>query len=1096
MLFADIVAFTALSEAADPEHVKNLVDRVFQRLIGDVVSHGGRVDKIVGDALVALFGAPVAHEDDPERAVRAGLQMQQTLETFCADTDEALELRIGINTGEVLVGALRAGGDYTAMGDTVNVASRLQTAARPGQVLVGPATYAETKDVIRYDPLGPIRARNRTESVEAYAAIAAIAPPGHRPRTSRSPLMGRDRELELLCPALSMAFERNRPHVVVITGEAGMGKSRLAEELARVAAIEHEAWVLEGRCVPYGEANVWWPIASAVKEALGLDDDETPEAMRAKTRRKVGHALDVDIDSAPVHRITEGLLYLVGVPGALDDVEPARARDDATKSFLGLLETIARRRPLVLAISELHWADDLVLELLDRIPPAMRGLPFALLTTSRPELEERWNPKPGRHNVVVLHLDPLDRAGARALVASLLESEPSDELADLLFERSGGNPFFLEELVGLVQCDEEAHLPGNLRAMVATRLDGLGPAERRLVDDAAVVGRMGSLDSLVALDGRDEPQAVQRVIDHLVADDLLGIDGRDWVFRSDLVREVAYETLSKSERARRHAILAGHLIARPDEPVEQLAHHFAASASLVAELGAIDGVPLDVSRQARHWLDRAAKRAEDRDELGAAFAHIERALALGPTLDERRSLLLHRARVLAQMRRLDAARTDALAVLRDASADGDRRSLAMARTELGRIQWAENALVESAATLDEAIKLWRELGDRAGEAEALRARGLTGLFLGELDSAEDAMQQAFDIFTELRDRRGLAWAQQNLAWIAFMRGDPEAAEARIAESVELFEELGDWGGRGWAVGLLAWVRLQRGYLDEADRLGEAVRADLGSDTDRWALGMMSLLLASTRLFSGRTEESLELAIEARAHFDAVNDLNGQLRAITTVARCLTSLGRVAEARELFGEVDALVEASNDPIVRGMSKIVLAAIGIQLGDTELDVPDDIDTLPEVAHVPAAMALLQQGRAAEAVEILEKVWAGATEPGARADVGSASALALAASGRSEEALARADAVEGTWPGTYLDRINLALARGFATGDPEHFDDAIALADGTGDVVSQAMTRLARGRGLGRTEDVTDATARLAAIGVTHTTWDDVYRQAVAA
>src|SRR5436190_9229296 len=261
VVFADLVGYTTLSETRDPEHVKNLIDGCFERLVADIDAFGGRVDKIIGDAIVALFGAPTAHEDDAERAVRAALRMQETLSAYTADLDVDIRMRVGVNTGEVLVGALRAGGDYTAMGDVVNTANRLQSAAQPGEVLVGAATFAATRRTVRYDVLDPIDAKGREELVPAWRADGAVAPPGYRPERNRARLIGREPELGLLCHSVENAICNARASLLLLLGEAGVGKSRLAEELASHAEENHNALILEGRCVPYGEANIWWPVA-------------------------------------------------------------------------------------------------------------------------------------------------------------------------------------------------------------------------------------------------------------------------------------------------------------------------------------------------------------------------------------------------------------------------------------------------------------------------------------------------------------------------------------------------------------------------------------------------------------------------------------------------------------------------------------------------------------------------------------------------------------------------------------------------------------------------------------------------------------------
>src|SRR3954463_15576388 len=283
VLFADLVGFTSLSESADPEQVKNIVDRTFERLAADVVSYGGQVDKVIGDALVAIFGAPVAHEDDAERAVRAGLRMQERLEQLNRDAGLDLRMRVGINTGEVLVGAMRAGGDYTAMGDVVNTAQRLQTIAKPGQVVVGPATQLATRQVVSFAALGLVTPKGREEPVDAYVAEEALLPPGARPGRGVTPLIGREHELDLLDRAIAASVTRHRAQLLLVVAEAGMGKTRLAEEAAARAESCHDAAVFEGRCVPYGEANVWWPVAEALRSGIRLAQNATIEEARERT---------------------------------------------------------------------------------------------------------------------------------------------------------------------------------------------------------------------------------------------------------------------------------------------------------------------------------------------------------------------------------------------------------------------------------------------------------------------------------------------------------------------------------------------------------------------------------------------------------------------------------------------------------------------------------------------------------------------------------------------------------------------------------------------------------------------------------------------
>nr|MBA2283440.1 AAA family ATPase [Acidimicrobiia bacterium] len=389
VLFADLVGFTALAERRDPEQVKNLVDRCFERLAADVADFGGRVDKFVGDAVLALFGAPLAHEDDAERAVRCALRMQRTLSDWREGTGaDELQLRVGINTGEVLVGALRAGGDWTAMGDVVNTASRLQTMAEPGTVVVGPDTHAATLDAVRYTPLGELRTKGREGLVEAWVAVEPIALPGHRTRRADVPIVGRDLELGLIGSVIEAAVKRRRAATVVVVAEAGMGKSRLVEAAAERAACEHGMAVWEGRCVPYGEANVWWPVAEAVRQGCGITTEDPLATAERLAVVAVTAALEMPDRAPEVKRIVTGLLYLMGYEVSLRDIDPLRAREEAMRSVLGFVEALTHTRPVVLVVSDLHWADDLVLETIAALLDRLRGAPFVVVASARLELQD------------------------------------------------------------------------------------------------------------------------------------------------------------------------------------------------------------------------------------------------------------------------------------------------------------------------------------------------------------------------------------------------------------------------------------------------------------------------------------------------------------------------------------------------------------------------------------------------------------------------------------------------------------------------------------------------------------------------------------
>ncbi len=1148
VLFADLVGFTTLSEAMDPEQVKNLVDRCFERLAADITAFGGRVDKIVGDAIVALFGAPVAHEDDAERAVRAALQMQASVVALSGEL-ESVRMRIGVNTGEVLVGALRAGGDYTAMGDVVNVASRLQTMADPGQVLVGSPTRAGTAAVVRYEPVGMLQTRGRDGSVEAWVALECLAPPGRRPARVDGPLVGRCEELGLLQHAVGAAVARRRAQLVVLLGDAGVGKSRLARELADWAVREHDATVLEGRCVPYGEANVWWPMAEMIRQACAIEPSDSADETLAKCRAAVATVTGVDVAGSEAERLATALSFLMGNQDALANVDPGRTRDEVRLSLLTFLDGLARRRPLVLALSELHWADQLVFDAIDDLLDRLHHLPLVLMATARPEVQPRWAPRPGRHSEVVLHVDPLALVEGRQLLASLSGNELEAGLQDALLERSGGNPLFLEELSALLghaggsehvvlaeAAPSGAELPATLRGLVAARLDALSREERAVVEDASVVGVRGGLEALTTLATARGAPEIAPVVEELAAKDVVAMHGDTWAFRSGLAREVAYEILTKADRARRHYALASWLSEstqqtdRQHEVVEQLAHHYGEVSALTAEVGAVGGVPTDVWRSAVEYTTLSADRSRQRGFYQLAVDLLSRAVAIIPPGEQaaRREVLLERADAMANLREPGAARADIDSALASASAQGDQRSVARALTVLGHVEQAEGSFDASSATLERATRIWRDVGDGHGEAEALSQLGVTRSLMGDPDGAEVAMTTALTMFRSLGSRHEEAWALWNLAEIAYALGRLTEAEERLGEAGSTFIEAGDWGGLGWTKGLLGFVRFFQGRRDEAEALATHILGEVRQGGDRWALAMVQFLLGSVALWQGRTNEAIERSQEAAGLFRELR--NGDaMRAEGVLIRARAAAGDVDAAFALAREnlMSALAnEGSTDwtsskaGLVYGLVQgagLVLAGTAIHVGDGEqaLSVLSELSQLStgavsEVATTEVdtahGAALAQVGRFDEAIDRLEQAGADAAAAGPRANALSLLALAYAGAHRPEEAIDAARTTASLEEATYLDRAVADVARGFASvqlGRPEEGEEAFCAArsslDATGDRTQQAVVRLARARGLEATDApeasvaLAEAQAALARIGITAEGWDNAFRAA---
>ncbi len=1123
VVFADLVGFTSLSESLDPEQVKNLVDGCFAKLADDVVSFGGRVDKVVGDALVALFGAPIAHEDDAERAVRAGLRMQATLADHAAIAGIDVRMRVGINTGEVLVGALRAGGDYTAMGDVVNLASRLQALAPPGRVLVGAATHFATEAVIRYEPLGPTQTRGREAIEEAWLALAPIAPPGRRPRRGANTMVGRQHELDVLLGACRLAFDRHRALVVVINGEGGVGKSRLAEELASTTERTLGAIVLEGHCVPYGESNAWFPLALALRRHLGIEPHATTAEARSKTTAGLAAVIGT-VERADVTRTVDGLLFLMGFDSPLAGIDPTRARDELTRSVLAFFDALARTEPVLLLIADVQSADPLMLDLLEWVVGHLGALPFALVTTARDGEGSTWVPKWGRHTTIQIRLDPLDREAASQLLDEVLGEGADPALVGELLDRSGGNPFFLEELARLVRTEGEvAELPGTLRGLVSARLDGLTHDERSMLDNAAVFGATGNWQGLVSFGVALGQSPKRETLVSLAAKDVLDIDGDEWTFRSDAVRDVAYQTLTKSARAQRHAGIGTAMVRVGDEHpgyAERAAWHYAAAAELVAELGPVRGVPRDVAPRAVDWLLTASEHAQRGATDALAVRLATRGLAvldaLGPHGYRRSELLLLRARGLAGLHRLDEARLDADDALERGRGDHDDAMVAAALVVLGTVEVSRGEFLTATTHLDEATAMFATLGDLQGRASALRQLGMASLLVNEYHRAEGLVAEARQLFIETGDRVGEGWADQNLAWIAFARGDIEQSERQLDRAAATFGELGDRLGLGWVHGLLAFVRFQQGRLDEAESLAVQVAADATELGERWAPAMMGVLLSGLRLWAGRTSEALALAEQSRKVMHELGDPHGETQALVPLARALVALGRLADASRAVEEAHAAAAASG---VDRLASALAAGAAVHVGDGRRAVAEAVVVTEDGpsffdAEVNLALGLLQSGEVEAAQIALDKAVDGVTDgertigtPLPRRPFGSAaSALVLAAAGRPVEARAAAFEVTAEPGASYFDEVlaNIGLAcaaaqQGAADEALDALRSARAAADGSEDRVMRAVAHLAEAEVLTVLDDPRAegaeqvAWARLADLGLRRSGWVTAVRLA---
>ena len=1042
VLFADIVGFTTLAERLDPEEVKHLVDRAFERLVSDITMFGGVVDKVMGDGIIALFGAPTAHEDDAERAVRAGLRMQETLAGISSEVVPALQVRIGVNTGEVLVGTTSAGGDYTAMGDVMNSADRLQMLAEPGQILVGSETRRATGDAISYEAAGLLPARGREELIEAWVALQAIRPPGlHRQRGSA--FVGRGNELDLLESQARIAFEGDRAQLSVIFAEAGMGKTRLVNESATRLAAQFGARILEGRCLPYGEANVWWPIADLVRHLFGLVLDEPFEV----AERRLNDALVAHLDPTLKHefdRFVVALLHALGYDTVLRGGDRSRNRSEVMLAFTTIIDAEITRRPVVLVLSDMHWAPEAVWLLLDHLLAEMARSRLVVMMTARPTDEDQL--PHGRHGLSVIQLGPLDEGASADLLTQLGIDLPEVSVADLV-DRSGGNPFFLEELAELVGSDGQVSaqsefdvdldgLPATLRGTIAARLDALVVGQRALLENASVLGRNGTLEGLFTLAAQTRgADDVSADLAGLVEKDLLEITGTRYRFVSNLVRDVAYGRLTKTVRAQQHHGIATYLENMQSGTVRNsrvvaIAEHYRAAAQLSVEVSMVPGVdPAEVLSKALHWLEEAGDRALDVGAPAQALRWYDVGTDLARDDGNLATFLFGRVRARNELRDLAGARVDLdrLEALPDIGPVFSAKALLLR----GEVDRKSGELGKAASRLREAADRLAALGVPDQQALALRLLGMTEAARADDSMARQALESSRSVAVEAGDRRGEAWALQSMASHAFTLGRVNEARSLVDEAIEMFTELDERGGLIWAQGVQAWVAFHSGEWEEARQLIDTVLPEIRRRGDPWAEGITLILDASLQLWSGNATAAAELARQARTVAERIEDMALLVQARAFEGRALVSLGQIDEGTKL---VEQAYSQADDPQSRRIALIANCASAARMGEPERAIRwaarfdghhDDPSIVGESdLAVSLALALLQRGAVSEAATQLSWV-----EPGEDRRSGhfasGVGALIAAAEDRGEAAETLAERTMS--PGsTYLDQVYAHLAR----------------------------------------------------------------------
>ena len=652
VLFCDLVGFTAASEHADPEDVRARLRPYHARLQQVIESHGGTVEKFVGDAVMAVFGAPVAHEDDAERAVRAGLRILEAIEELNrGDEKLQLQVRVGINTGEAVValGAHPERGEGFVTGDVVNTASRLQGIAPINGVALSEPTFRQTERVFTFVRLEPVQVKGKAEPIQVWQALAARSRFGADViRASPTPLVGREFERPQLIATFERAATQRSCQLVTIVGEPGVGKTRLCTEL--FAYIERRPGLVrwrQGRCLPYGEGIAFWALGEIVKAECGILESDSPEAALAKLDQAI---VEHEPDRA---WLTARLAPLVGAGG-----EPA-SQEESFTAWRRFLEGLAAQNPTVLVVDDLHWADEPMLAFLEHLADWSTGVPLLLLCTARPELHEQhptW--AAGVRNAQTINLAPLSDEETATLIALLLKRTVLPAATQqALLDRAGGNPLYAEEFVRLLSDRdllsgslEVVLLPDSVQALIAARLDTLSAERKSLLQDAAVIGKMfwaGALASMGELDPRD----VELALHELGRKELVrparisSMEGeQEYGFWHLLVRDVCYAQIPRSSRAARHQAAAAWIERqagdRVDDLSDVLAYHYVQALDLARAAGEERDVPV-LEAAARRFLTLAGERALPIDVASAA-ASFTRALELTPADDPERAARLER----------------------------------------------------------------------------------------------------------------------------------------------------------------------------------------------------------------------------------------------------------------------------------------------------------------------------------------------------------------------------------------------------------------------------------------------------------------------
>jgi class 3 adenylate cyclase/tetratricopeptide (TPR) repeat protein len=967
VLFADLVGSTQLLDGQDPEITRRRVTTFFDGVQRCIETHGGTVEKFAGDAVMAAFGIPIAHEDDADRAVRAGLGiLDHVLEL-------GLEARVGIEAGEVVVDET----DSTfATGEAVNVAARLQQAAAPGEILIGESAHRLTAGRIEAESAGPLELRGFRNPIAAYRAIAVRDGQPHAKVSA--PFVGRLSELDLLENTLARTIRDRRPHVFTVYGEPGVGKSRLIREF--LAGVEGTT-ILSGRALPYGEGVTYWPLAEMVKSAAGITDDDPMETAKQKLIECCGD---------------EAIAELLGLAsGVMEAVEGERGAPEIAWAAREFADELADVQPLIMVFEDIHWAEEPLLELIDHLAQWVRERALLILCLARPELlDVRPGWGGGRVRSTAIELEPLGRDDSEALADALLEEhQVSGNIRARLLDKAEGNPLFVEETVRMLLeqgADGGDRIPDSLQAMIGARIDRLPAGAKIVLQRGSVIGRTfwaGAIDHLSPEYDADE---LEDLLDDLLLRDLVTREERSTIggeaayrFKHVLIREVAYGGLSKSGRAEYHTRFAEWLREKADkEVIEIRAYHLDQACLLYAEL---DGhPPEELARTAAKALASAGKRALALESNLSARKLLLRSVELESTLGRR----FLAARAAWQLGDLPVVRDEMTVLVAEAAAEGDRAIQSRALTALSEVAASlDGELVRAAELADEALEVveaddhdgrFRALDRRARVArwagreaeaeeylqqaleaaraaarkdhEARAALQLAGIYVSRMEEdkaaplidralalaeesgsivarasaaqskgglhrvrrqyeeAEGWLTKALDLYRETASVPEIAWTSRQLAQVAWETGNPAKAEKLFRESIRLLAPMKERGTLCESQRLLAQLLLAEGRIDEAEKFALAARETVSAE-DVTSRATTRVALAQVRAAQGRYEEADTLFAEAAEIIGSSEHCRILLDVLPPYADFLRGLERDAEAAELEARLAARVPAA-------------------------------------------------------------------------------------------------------------------------------------------------------------------------------------------